>query len=79
MTDNVDQNLGLHFFVDGAAVDNITIAINHSVDYVASDSAGNTATSTRTVIVGAIANAPALATTTPANDNPALPTEATGS
>ena len=58
VTDNVDQNLGLKYFLNGALVSNIVIdtstAATDTVDYVAADTAGNTATSTRTVIVEAI-------------------------
>lgn len=55
VTDNVDQNLGEHAFVgstplDQAFIDTSTTTTYH-IDYVATDSAGNTATSTRTVIV----------------------------
>ena len=57
MTDNVDQNLGLKYFLNGALVSNIVIdtsaAATDTIDYVATDSAGNTATSTRTVVVEA--------------------------
>jgi len=55
VTDNVDQNLGLKYFLNGALVSNIVIdtsaAATDTIDYVATDQAGNTATSTRTVIV----------------------------
>jgi hypothetical protein len=55
VTDNVDQNLGLKYFLNGALVSNIVIdtsaAATDTIDYVATDNAGNTATSTRTVIV----------------------------
>ncbi len=55
VTDNVDTNLGLRYFVDGIRADTVTIdtsvAGTHTIDYVATDNAGNTATSTRTVIV----------------------------
>jgi hypothetical protein len=57
VTDNVDQNLGLKYFLNGALVSNIVIdtsaAATDTIDYVATDTAGNTATSTRTVIVEA--------------------------
>ena len=57
MTDNVDQNLGLNYFLNGALVSNIVIdtsaAATDTIDYAATDNAGNTATSTRTVIVEA--------------------------
>ena len=57
MTDNVDQNLGLKYFLNGALMSNIVIdtsaAATDTIDYAATDNAGNTATSTRTVIVEA--------------------------
>jgi hypothetical protein len=57
VTDNVDQNLGLKYFLNGALVSNIVIDTSapatDTIDYVATDQAGNTATSTRTVIVEA--------------------------
>jgi hypothetical protein len=55
VTDNVDQNLGYKTFLNGALVSNIVIdtstAATDTVDYVAADGAGNTATSTRTVVI----------------------------
>jgi hypothetical protein len=56
VTDNVDQNIGVHAFVgstpiEQAVIDTSTTTTYH-INYVATDSAGNTATSTRTVIVG---------------------------
>jgi hypothetical protein len=55
VTDNVDQNLGYKTFLNGALVSNIVIdtsaAATDTIDYVATDNAGNTATSTREVIV----------------------------
>lgn len=70
-TDNVDKNLGLKYFLNGALVSNIvldtSVAATDTIDYVATDSAGNTATSTRTVIVEApafsIPSSPAVDTT----------------
>jgi hypothetical protein len=50
-----DTNLGLKYFLNGALVSNIVLdtsaVATDTIDYVATDSAGNTATSTRTVIV----------------------------
>jgi hypothetical protein len=61
VTDTVDQNLGLKYFLNGALVSNIVIdtsaAVTDTIDYVAADAAGNTATSTRTVIVESPATA----------------------
>jgi hypothetical protein len=64
VTDNVDLNLGIRTYVgetplEFAAVDTSAPATYH-INYVATDSAGNTATSTRTVIIEAVA-APLLA------------------
>jgi hypothetical protein len=77
-----DLNLGIHLYVDGVAVDAVQLdtstAATHSVDYVATDPAGLTATSTRTVIVSAAANDNAASSTpVAANDNPP-PIDATG-
>ena len=75
VTDNVDNNLGYKTFLNGALVSNIMIdtsaAATDTIDYVASDSAGNTATSTRTVIVettetGTVVTTTEAATTTEA-------------
>jgi len=53
--DNVDQNLGLKYFLNGALASNIVIdtsaAATDTIEYVATDNAGNTARSTRTVII----------------------------
>jgi hypothetical protein len=61
VTDNVDQNLGLKYFLNGALVSNIVIdtsaAATDTIDYVATDNAGNTSTSTRTVIIESPATA----------------------
>jgi hypothetical protein len=55
-----DTNLGLKYF--GALVSNIVLdtsaAATDTIDYVATDTLGNTATSTRTVIVEAQASSP---------------------
>jgi hypothetical protein len=57
-----DPNLGLKYFLNGALVSNIgldTSAVaTDTIDYVATDTLGNTATSTRTVIVEAQASSP---------------------
>lgn len=61
MTDNVDQNLGYKTFLNGAPVSDIMIdasaAATDTIDYVATNNTGNTATSTRSVIVEAPAYA----------------------
>jgi len=50
-----DLNLGVHLFLNGSPVDAIqldtTAAATDTIDYVATDSAGLTSTSTRTVII----------------------------
>ncbi len=62
-----DTNLGYKTFLNGALVSNIVIETSQvatdTIDYVATDNAGLTATSTRTVIVEAAANT-AIATST---------------
>jgi len=82
----VDQNLGIHTFVDGIATDPVVIDTSvpgtHSIGYVVAGAAGLTSTSTRTVIVSAPANdnaPPEQASSSPpaANDNPP-PLQATG-
>jgi hypothetical protein len=55
VTDNVDHNLGIHVFVgqtlmEQAVIDTTEPATYH-INYVATDAAGNTATSTRTVMI----------------------------
>jgi len=57
VTDNVDQNLGLKYFLNGTLVSNIVIDTSQvatdTIDYVATDTSGLTATTTRTVIIEA--------------------------
>jgi hypothetical protein len=57
VTDNVDKNLGYKTFLNGALVSDILIdtsaVATDTIDYVAVDQAGNTATSTRTVVIEA--------------------------
>jgi len=73
VTDDKDQNLGLRAFVNGALVGDISLisidtstTTTHTIDYVATDTDGNTATSTRTVIVS---DPPASQTDTSETDN----------
>ena len=70
-----DTNLGYKTFLNGALVSNIVIDTSQvatdTIDYVATDNAGLTATSTRTVIVEAAANT-ATATSTNAPIKPRL-------
>ncbi|MBI4121039.1 MAG: DUF5011 domain-containing protein [Parcubacteria group bacterium] len=53
--DNVDSNLGYSTYLNGVMVTEIGLdtstTTTHYIDYVATDNAGNTATSTRTVII----------------------------
>jgi hypothetical protein len=53
--DSAGNDLGLKYFLNGALVSNIVLdtfaAATDTIDYVATDTYGNTATSTRTVIV----------------------------
>jgi hypothetical protein len=57
VTDNQGHDLGYRTFINGALVSNILInttqAATDTIDYVATDTWGNTATDTRTVIVEA--------------------------
>ena len=57
MHDNQGHDLGYKTFLDGALVSNIIIDTSQvatdTIDYVATDTWGNTATSTRTVIIEA--------------------------
>ena len=53
--DDEDDNLGLRYFVNGVKVAEISVdtstSTTHIIEYVATDSDGNTATSTREVVV----------------------------
>jgi hypothetical protein len=57
VTDNQGHDLGYRTFLNGTLVSNIVIdttqVATDTIDYVATDTWGNTATSTRTVIVEA--------------------------
>jgi len=59
---DADKNLGLKYFLNGALVSNIVIdttqVATDTIDYVATDSASLTSTSTRTVIIEAISPPP---------------------
>lgn len=63
VTDNLDLNLGLHVFVGSTPMDQAVLDTSEPnewhIHYVATDNAGNTATSTRTVIVEAPSIVPA--------------------
>ena len=56
--DNIDQNLGLKYLVDGVSVNEISLdtskPIEYSIEYTAEDQAGNQSTLTRKVIVSKI-------------------------
>jgi hypothetical protein len=73
VTDNVDKTLGYKPFLNGTLISNIVIDTSNTgtdtIDYVATDTAGNTSTSTRTVIIEAAAPPPS-------QDQPATPTDA---
>ena len=57
VTDNVDHNLGIKTYLNGTFVSDIILDTSSeatdTIDYVATDQSGNTATSTRTVIIEA--------------------------
>ncbi|PIP73663.1 MAG: hypothetical protein COW88_01210, partial [Candidatus Lloydbacteria bacterium CG22_combo_CG10-13_8_21_14_all_47_15] len=57
VTDNVDENLGYKIYLDGSLVTFVSLdtatTTTYEIIYTASDNAGNTATSTRTVIIEA--------------------------
>jgi hypothetical protein len=65
-----DTNLGLQTFLNGTPVSNIDIDTSQvatdTIDYVATDSDGLTATSTRTVLIEAAVSSAASATTSTA-------------
>ena len=56
VTDNVNDNLGISYKVDGTTVSSINLDtsadITYTITYSATDQAGNTGTATRTVVVG---------------------------
>jgi hypothetical protein len=66
-----DLNLGITTYVNGAPMNPVQLdtstAATDTIAYVATDSAGLTSTSTRTVIIQAANDS--QASTTPANDN----------
>jgi hypothetical protein len=72
-----DLNLGITTYVNGAPMNPVQLdtsaAATDTIQYVATDSAGNTSTSTRTVIIQATndltAQAGNQASTTPTNNN----------
>ncbi|MEX0652025.1 MAG: immunoglobulin-like domain-containing protein [Candidatus Paceibacterota bacterium] len=56
VTDNVNNNLGIAYAVDGVVVSSINLDtstdVTYTITYSATDQAGNTGTATRTVVVG---------------------------
>lgn len=70
--DDHDHNLGIHLYVDGASTDAVqldtSVAGQHTIDYVATDTSDLTSTSTRIVIVSAVNDNP------PPSDNTATST-----
>ena len=62
VTDNQGNSLGYKTFLDGTLVSNIVIdttqVATDTIDYVATDTWGNTSTSTRTVIIEAATSSP---------------------
>ena len=73
-----DTNLGLKTFLNGTLVSNIVIDTSQvatdTIDYVATDTAGLTATSTRTVLIEALASSAAAADTMTASTTEATST-----
>jgi hypothetical protein len=69
-----ETNLGFETFLNGTLVSNILIdtsqAATDTIDYVATDSNGLTATSTRTVIVEAVTIASSTASSTATSTQP---------
>jgi hypothetical protein len=59
VTANGDRNLAYKTFLNGTLVSNIVLdtsaVATDTIDYVATDTAGNTATSTRTVVIESLA------------------------
>jgi hypothetical protein len=55
VTDNVNENLGISAYLNGVKVTQITLntasSTTYTISYTATDQAGNSATSTRTVII----------------------------
>lgn len=76
----LDLNLDIATYVNGSPMDPVLIdtsaAATDTIDYVVTDQNGLAATSTRTVIIEAVSDNPAPATTTPTSDN-ASSTDAT--
>jgi hypothetical protein len=75
VTDNQGHDLGYKTFLDGTLVSNILIdttqVATDTIDYVATDTWGNTATSTRTVIIDASPSfVPTNETSTTASSSP---------
>ncbi len=56
VTDNIDQNIGIHTFVDGNEVTTVALdtstSTTYTIVYKATDTSGNVGEATRTVVVG---------------------------
>ena len=76
---DADKNLGIKTFLNGALVSNIVIDTNKvatdTIYYVATDQSGFTSTSTRTVLIEALASSQSSATATIPTSPSIVPTE----
>lgn len=83
VTDNVNDNLGIRYKVNGIEVANITIDTSadgtHTITYSATDQTGNTGTAERTVIVGTGIAPAAESTGTPPTDTASTTSSGTDS
>jgi hypothetical protein len=72
-----NTNLGYQTFLNGTLVSNIVLDTSHvatdTIDYVAMDTNGNTATSTRTVLIEDVVSSAPTATTTDATSTAQSP------
>jgi hypothetical protein len=70
-----DLNLGVKYFLNGTLASDIVLdtsaVVTDTIDYVATDPTGLSATSTRTIIVSAPATLPSAPTTPAASSTPA--------
>jgi len=75
VTDNTSNNLGISYYVDGVQVSSVSLntasSTTYTISYTATDQAGNTATSTRTVNV----NDPNIVVTEETTEETATSTE----
>lgn len=90
VTDDVNDNLGIHYAVDGVEVTTISLDTStdrtYTITYSATDQAGNTGSAERTVIIGTgeyvapdttTASSTNTASTTPATTEETIPTDTT--